>query len=151
MDKTLMRPLFRKKAIQYRQVDGKAVPKFMFGGILNAANMVRAAAAPAFRYIGTKMSGPKVSTALTGLEAGSAGYGINEMAQGLRDGDTGQFIEGAAFAIPGAAYLPSTMKRSGIAAIRELGEFGASRSTAAAKAIVNNPYKTAEQDLLVLL
>jgi hypothetical protein len=29
MDKTLMRPLFRKKAIQYRQVEGKAVPKFM--------------------------------------------------------------------------------------------------------------------------
>jgi hypothetical protein len=28
MDKTLMRPLFRKKAIQYRQVEGKAVPKF---------------------------------------------------------------------------------------------------------------------------
>ena len=47
------------------------------------------------------------------------------------------------YAIPGAAYLPSTMKRSGIAAIRELGEYGASRSTAAAKAIVNNPYKTA--------
>ena len=88
------------------------------------------------------MSGPKVSTALAGAEAAGVGYGVNEMAQGLREGDTGQFIEGAAFAIPGAAYLPSTMKRSGIAAIRELGEYGASRSTAAAKAIVNNPYKT---------
>jgi hypothetical protein len=143
MDKTLMRPLFRKKAIQYRQVDGKAVPKFAFGGILNAANMVRAAAAPAFRYIGTKMSGPKVSTALAGLEAGSAGYGINEMAQGLRDGDTGQFIEGAAFAIPGAALLPSTMKKSGIAAIRELGEFGASRASPITKAMERNMGKTA--------
>jgi hypothetical protein len=52
---------------------------------------LRAAAAPAFRYLGSKMAGPKVSTALTGLEAASAGYGINEMAKGVRDGDTGQF------------------------------------------------------------
>ncbi len=148
MDKTLMRPLFRKKATQLRKVDGKAVPGYMIGGSIVAPVMaglgaLRTAAAPAFRYIGTKMSGPKVSTALTGLEAGSAGYGVNEMAKGLREGDTGQFIEGAAYAIPGAAFLPSTMKKSGIAAIRELGEFGASRSTAATKAIVNNPYKTA--------
>ena len=143
MDKTLMRPLFRKRATQLRKVDGKAIPKFMFGGILNAANMVRAAAAPAFRYIGTKMSGPKVSTALAGAEAAGVGYGVNEMAQGLREGDTGQFIEGAAYAIPGAAFLPSTMKKSGIAAIRELGEFGASKTTPAAKALINNPYKTA--------
>ena len=138
-----MRPLFRKRATQLRVVDSKAVPKFFVGGIMSAANTARAVAAPAFRYLGNKMSGPKVSTALTGLEAGSAGYGINEMAQGLRDGDTGQFIEGAAFAIPGAAYLPSTMKRSGIAAIRELGEFGASRASPITKAIVNNQGKTA--------
>jgi hypothetical protein len=60
MDKTLMRPLFRKRAIQLRKVDGKAVPKFFLGGIMGAGNMLRAGAAPAFRYIGTKMSGPKV-------------------------------------------------------------------------------------------
>jgi hypothetical protein len=143
MDKTLMRPLFRKKAIQYRQVDGKAVPKFMFGGILNAANMARAAAAPAFRYIGSKMAGPKVSTALTGLEGASMGYGINEMAKGVRDGDTGQFLEGAAYAVPGAAFLPSTAKRSGIKALREFGEFAGSRATPATTAMLNNPGKTA--------
>ena len=143
MDKTLMRPLFRKRATQLRVVDSKAVPKFFVGGIMSAANTARAVAAPAFRYLGNKMAGPKVSTALTGLEAGSAGYGINEMAKGVRDGDTGQFLEGAAFAIPGAAYLPSTMKRSGIAAIRELGEFGASKTTPVAQALINNPGKTA--------
>jgi hypothetical protein len=143
MDKTLMRPLFRKKAIQYRQVDGKAVPKFMFGGILNAANMARAAAAPAFRYIGSKMAGPKVATALTGLEGASMGYGINEMAKGVRDGDTGQFLEGAAYAVPGAAFLPSTAKRSGIKALREFGEFAGSRATPATTAMLNNPGKTA--------
>ena len=143
MDKTLMRPLFKKRAIQLRKVDGKAVPKFMIGGIMQAGNMIRAGAAPAFRFIGNKMSGPKVSTALTGLEAGSAGYGINEMAKGVRDGDTGQFLEGAAYAVPGAAFLPSTARRSGIAAIRELGEFGASRATPVAQALINNPGKTA--------
>ncbi len=143
MDKTLMRPLFRKRATQLRKVDGKAVPKFFLGGIMGAGNMLRAGAAPAFRYIGTKMSGPKVSTALAGAEAAGVGYGVNEMAKGLREGDTGQFIEGAAYAIPGAAFLPSTMKKSGIAAIRELGEFGASKTTPAAKALINNPYKTA--------
>ena len=143
MDKTLMRPLFRKRATQLRVVDSKAVPKFFVGGIMSAANTARAVAAPAFRYLGTKMSGPKVSTALTGLEAGSAGYGINEMAQGVRDGDTGQFLEGAAYAVPGAAFLPSTARRSGIAAIRELGEFGASRATPVAQALINNPGKTA--------
>jgi hypothetical protein len=31
MDKTLMRPLFRKRATQLRKVDGKAVPKFFLG------------------------------------------------------------------------------------------------------------------------
>ena len=143
MDKTLMRPLFRKKAIQYRQVEGKAVPKFMFGGILNAANMARAAAAPAFRYIGSKMAGPKVATALTGLEGAGVGYGVNEMAQGLREGDTGQFIEGAAYAIPGAAFLPSTAKRSGIKALREFGEFAGSKATPVTTAMLNNQGKTA--------
>ena len=143
MDKTLMRPLFRKRATQLRVVDSKAVPKFFVGGIMSAANTARAVAAPAFRYLGNKMSGPKVSTALTGLEAGSAGYGINEMAKGVRDGDTGQFLEGAAYAVPGAAFLPSTARRSGIAAIRELGEFGASRATPVAQALINNPGKTA--------
>ena len=143
MDKTLMRPLFRKKAIQYRQVEGKAVPKFFVGGIMSAANMARAAAAPAFRYIGSKMGGPKVATALTGLEAGSAGYGINEMAQGVREGDTGKTLEGAAYAIPGMAFLPSTAKRSGIKALREFGEFAGSRATPATTAMLNNPGKTA--------
>ena len=143
MDKTLMRPLFRKRATQLRVVDSKAVPKFFVGGIMSAANTARAVAAPVFRYLGNKMSGPKVSTALTGLEAGSAGYGINEMAKGVRDGDTGQFLEGAAYAVPGAAFLPSTARRSGIAAIRELGEFGASRATPVAQALINNPGKTA--------
>jgi hypothetical protein len=143
MDKTLMRPLFRKKAIQYRQVEGKAVPKFMFGGIMNAANMARAAAAPAFRYIGSKMAGPKVATALTGLEGASMGYGINEMAQGVREGDTGKTLEGAAYAVPGMAFLPSTAKRSGIKALREFGEFAGSRATPATTAMLNNPGKTA--------
>ena len=138
-----MRPLFRKRATQLRVVDSKAVPKFFVGGIMSAANTARAVAAPAFRYLGNKMAGPKVSTALTGLEAGSAGYGINEMAKGVRDGDTGQFLEGAAYAVPGAAFLPSTARRSGIAAIRELGEFGASRATPVAQALINNPGKTA--------
>ena len=138
-----MRPLFRKKAIQYRQVEGKAVPKFMFGGILNAANMARAAAAPAFRYIGSKMAGPKVATALTGLEGAGVGYGVNEMAKGLREGDTGQFIEGAAYAIPGAAFLPSTAKRSGIKALREFGEFAGSKATPVTTAMLNNQGKTA--------
>jgi hypothetical protein len=143
MDKTLMRPLFRKKAIQYRQVDGKAVPKFMFGGILNAANMARAAAAPAFRYIGSKMAGPKVATALTGLEGASMGYGINEMAQGVREGDTGKTLEGAAYAVPGMAFLPSTAKRSGIKALREFGEFAGSKATPVTTAMLNNQGKTA--------
>jgi hypothetical protein len=143
MDKTLMRPLFRKKAIQYRQVDGKAVPKFMFGGILNAANMARAAAAPAFRYIGSKMAGPKVATALTGLEGASMGYGINEMAKGVRDGDTGKTLEGAAYAVPGMAFLPSTAKRSGIKALREFGEFAGSKATPVTTAMLNNQGKTA--------
>ena len=138
-----MRPLFRKRATQLRVVDSKAVPKFFVGGIMSAANTARAVAAPAFRYLGNKMAGPKVSTALTGLEAGSAGYGINEMAKGVRDGDTGQFLEGAAYAVPGAAFLPSTARRSGIAAIRELGEFGASKTTPVAQALINNPGKTA--------
>ena len=148
MDKTLNRPLFKKRAQEiHQQVNPKQVPKFFLGGIMSAGNMIRAGAAPAYRYLAPKVSAfmnrPAVQTGIVGLEGYGIGVGSQDMAQGVVEGDTGKFLQGAALAVPGAAFLPSSAKRSGIQALRETGEYLSPRMTGAAKSIVSNPGKTA--------
>ena len=148
MDKTLNRPLFKKRAQEiHQQVNPKQVPKFFLGGIMQAGNMIRAGAMPAYRYLSNKagqaFANPTVRTGLTGLEAGYAGQGINEMAQGLSEGDMSQTAMGASMAIPGMAFLPKTAAGSGIKALRESGEYAMDRTTDLAKLLYRNPGKTA--------
>ena len=148
MDKTLNRPLFKKRAQEiHQQVNPKQVPKFFLGGIMQAGNMIRAGAAPAYRYLAPKVSAfmnrPAVQTGIVGLEGYGIGVGSQDMAQGVVEGDTGKFLQGAALAVPGAAFLPSSAKRSGIQALRETGEYLSPRMTGAAQALVRNPGKTA--------
>lgn len=147
MDKTLNRPLFKKRAQQLHKVDPNKVPKFFIGGIMSAGNMIRAGAMPAYRYLSNKagqaFANPTVRTGLTGLEAGYAGQGINEMAQGLSEGDMSQAAMGASMAIPGMAFLPKTAAGSGIKALRESGEYAMDRTTDLAKLLYRNPGKTA--------
>jgi hypothetical protein len=102
MDKTLNRPLFKKRAQEiYQQVNPKQVPKFFLGGIMQAGNMIRAGAAPAYRYLAPKVSAfmnrPAVQTGIVGLEGYGIGVGSQDMAQGVVEGDTGKFLQGAAF------------------------------------------------------
>jgi len=104
MDKTLNRPLFKKRAQEiHSKVNPKQVPKFFIGGLaaLGSAGMqgARALAAPAYRYLAPKMSSffarPGVQTGLVGLEGYGIGVGSREMAEGIKEGDTGKFISGA--------------------------------------------------------
>lgn len=148
MDKTLNRPLFKKRAQEiHQQVNPKQVPKFFLGGIMSAGSMIRAGAMPAYRYLSNKagqaFANPTVRTGLTGLEAGYAGQGINEMAQGLSEGDMSQAAMGASMAIPGMAFLPKTAAGSGIKALRESGEYAMDRTTDLTKLLYRNPGKTA--------
>jgi hypothetical protein len=147
MDKTLNRPLFRKKAQELHKIDGKAVPKFFVGGIMSAGNMLRTAAAPAYRYLAPKvskfMAKPAVQTGVVGLEGYGIGVGSREMAEGVKEGDTGKFLSGASYAVPGMAFLPGSARRSGITALKETGEFMAPRMKDITQKIVANPGKTA--------
>jgi hypothetical protein len=86
---------------------------------------------------------PGVQTGLTGLEAYGIGVGSREMAEGISEGDTGKFLSGAAYAVPGMAFLPSTARKSGIAALRETGEYLAPRATDLTEKIVGSPFKAA--------
>ena len=148
MDKTLNRPLFKKRAQEiHQQVNPKQVPKFLIGGIMSAGSMIRAGAAPAYRYLAPKVSSfmnrPGVQTGIVGLEGYGIGVGSQDMAQGVVEGDTGKFLQGAALAVPGAAFLPSSAKRSGIQALKETGEYLSPRMTDVAQTLVRNPGKTA--------
>jgi hypothetical protein len=145
MDKTLKRPLFKQKAMEaYKSKHGGKVPGYVVGAAIQG---VRALAAPTYRYLAPKMSSffarPGVQTSLTGLEAYGIGVGSREMAEGISEGDTGKFLSGAAYAVPGMAFLPSTARKSGIAALRETGEYLAPRATDLTEKIVGSPFKAA--------
>jgi len=145
MDKTLKRPLFKQKAMEaYKAKHGGKVPGYVIGAAIQG---VRALAAPTYRYLAPKMASffarPGVQTGLTGLEAYGIGVGSREMAEGISEGDTGKFLSGASYALPGMAFLPSTARKSGIAALRETGEYLAPRATDLTQKIVGSPFKAA--------
>ena len=148
MDKTLNRPLFKKRAQEiHQQVNPKQVPKFFLGGIMSAGQMASRAIAPAYNFLAPRVSAfmnkPAVATGLVGLEGYGIGVGSRDMAEGIVEGDTGKFLQGASLAVPGAAFLPSSARRSGIQAFRETGEYLSPRMTGAAQSLVRNPGKTA--------
>ena len=142
MDKTLKRPLFQKKAMEaYKAKHGGKIPGYFAGAAISQG--IRAAAAPTFNFLGRQMARPSVRTALTGLEGYGLGVGANIAGQGYQEGDTGKMIEGLSYALPAAAFLPATAKGSGIAALRETGEYLLPKATGLQKAIARNPGKTA--------
>jgi hypothetical protein len=141
MDKTLKRPLFQKKAMEaYKAKHGGKIPGYFAGAAIGSG--IRAAAAPVFNFIGRQMARPAVRTGLTGLEGYYLAEGAGTAAQGYREGDTGKMIEGMSYALPAAAFLPGTMKGSGIKALRETGEYLLPGSTGLQTAITNNPVKS---------
>ena len=63
MDKSLMRPLFKKKAEELRRVDVKKIPKYYLGALATAGAAARGLyglgknmAVPAYRYLAPKFS-----------------------------------------------------------------------------------------------
>ena len=141
MDKTLKRPLFQKKAMEaYKAKHGGKIPGYVLGNFIMGG--ARAAAAPTFNFIGRQMARPAVKTGLTGIEGYYLAEGAGTAAQGYREGDTGKMIEGISYALPAAAFLPGTMKGSGIKALRETGEYLLPNATGLKKAITNNPVKS---------
>ena len=125
----------------------KQVPKFFLGGIMSAGQMASRAIAPAYNFLAPRVSAfmnkPAVATGLVGLEGYGIGVGSRDMAEGIVEGDTGKFLQGASLAVPGAAFLPSSARRSGIQAFRETGEYLSPRMTDAAQSLLRNPGKTA--------
>jgi len=144
MDKTLMRPLFRKKAEQLRKVDSKKVPGYYIGGLMAG---IRTMAAPTYRYLAPKVgqffAKPSVQTGLTGLETYGIASGTREAAEGVSEGDAGKVLSGLSMAVPGAAFLPYSAKRSGIAALRETGEFLQSKARPGVELMQKYPGRTA--------
>ena len=141
MDKILKRPLFQKRAMEvYKAKHGGKIPGYFAGAAIGAG--IRAAAAPTFNFIGRQMARPAVKTGLAGIEGYYLAEGAGTAAQGYREGDTGKMIEGMSYALPAAAFLPGTMKGSGIKALRETGEYLLPNATGLKKAITNNPIKS---------
>jgi hypothetical protein len=137
MDKTLMRPLFRDKATQLnqpRKIDGSKVPKYAIGAAIQLGRMGIAGLGrvvqPAYQYLRTKagpsvgrfLEKPSTQTSLSALGAYGTVEGADMIKEGIEEADPYKAIQGASFAVPGLAFLPSTLKKSGIGALRKAGE-----------------------------
>ena len=85
---------------------------------MSAGNMIRAGAAPAYRYLAPKISSfmnrPGVQTGIVGLEGYGIGVGSQDMAQGVVEGDTGKFFTRCCSCCAWCCFLPGSAKRSGI-------------------------------------
>ena len=126
-----MRPLFRQKAEQLRKVDSTKVPKYAIGGLLAAG---RAIAAPAYRYLAPRvtpylqraqqaMATPKGQGILAGLEGAAVYQGAGDVAAGVKEGDYYRTLGGLSMALPGMAYLPSSLRGTGIKSLQGVKDF----------------------------
>jgi len=131
MDKTLMRPLFKQKAEQLRKVDSTKVPKYAIGGLLAAG---RAMAAPVYRYLAPRvapylqkaqqaMATPKGQGILAGLEGTAVYQGAGDVAAGVKEGDYYRTLGGLSTVLPGMAYLPSSLRGTGIKSLQGIQDF----------------------------
>ena len=126
-----MRPLFKQKAEQLRKVDSTKVPKYAVGGLLAAG---RAMAAPAYRYLAPKvapylqkaqqaMTTPKGQGILAGLEGAAVYQGAGDVAAGVKEGDYYRTLGGLSTMLPGMAYLPSSLRGTGLKSLQGVQDF----------------------------
>ena len=126
-----MRPLFKQKAEQLRKVDSTKVPKYAVGGLLAAG---RAMAAPAYRYLAPKvapylqkaqqaMTTPKGQGILAGLEGAAVYQGAGDVAAGVKEGDYYRTLGGLSTMLPGMAYLPSSLRGTGLKSLQGIQDF----------------------------
>lgn len=130
MDKTLMRPLFRDKATQLNQpkkIDGSKVPKYAIGAAIQLGRAGLAGlgrvAQPAYQYLKTKAATPTGQKVLTGLEGAGVYMGAGDVVEGISEGDYYKTLGGLSVALPGMAYLPQTMRGTGIKALQGVKDF----------------------------
>ena len=130
MDKTLMRPLFRDKATQLnqpRKIDGSKVPKYAIGAAIQLGRAGLAGlgrvAQPAYQYLRTKAATPTGQKVLTGLEGTGVYMGAGDVVEGISEGDYYKTLGGLSVALPGMAYLPQTMRGTGIKALQGVKDF----------------------------
>jgi hypothetical protein len=130
MDKTLMRPLFRDKATQLnqpRKIDGSKVPKYAIGAAIQLGRAGLAGlgrvAQPAYQYLKTKAATPTGQKILTGLEGAGVYTGAGDVVEGISEGDYYKTLGGLSVALPGMAYLPQTMRGTGIKALQGVKDF----------------------------
>ena len=130
MDKTLMRPLFRDKATQLnqpRKIDGSKVPKYAIGAAIQLGRAGLAGlgrvAQPAYQYLKTKAATPTGQKVLTGLEGAGVYMGAGDVVEGISEGDYYKTLGGLSVALPGMAYLPQTMRGTGIKALQGVKDF----------------------------
>jgi hypothetical protein len=130
MDKTLMRPLFKDKATQLnqpRKIDGSKVPKYAIGAAIQLGRAGLAGlgrvAQPAYQYLRTKAATPTGQKVLTGLEGAGVYTGAGDVVEGISEGDYYKTLGGLSVALPGMAYLPQTMRGTGIKALQGVKDF----------------------------
>jgi hypothetical protein len=122
MHESLKRPLFRKKAMEvYQAKNGGEVPKYVYGALIQGARV----AGP---FIARQFARPNVQKGLLGIEAGTAGAGLEETRRGLSGeqsifGDEPASVAGglATLAYPGIGTFGRTLPKAFPGSIRAAG------------------------------
>jgi len=122
MHESLKRPLFRKKAMEvYQAKQGGKVPGYVYGALIQGVR----AAGP---FIARQFARPTVQKGLLGIEAGTAGAGLEETRRGLSGeqsifGDEPASVAGglATLAYPGIGTFGRTLPKAFPGSIRAAG------------------------------
>ena len=122
MHESLKRPLFRKKAMEvYQAKQGGKVPGYVYGALIQGVR----AAGP---FIARQFARPTVQKGLLGVEAGTAGAGLEETRRGLSGeqsifGDEPASVAGglATLAYPGIGTFGRTLPKAFPGSVRAAG------------------------------
>jgi len=122
MHESLKRPLFRKRAMEvYQARQGGKVPGYVYGALIQGVR----AAGP---FIARQFARPNVQKGLLGIEAGTAGAGLEETRRGLSGeqsifGDEPASVAGglATLAYPGIGTFGRTLPKAFPGSVRAAG------------------------------
>jgi hypothetical protein len=122
MHESLKRPLFRKKAMEvYQAKQGGKVPGYVYGALIQGARA-------AYPFIARQFARPNVQKGLLGIEAGTAGAGLEETRRGFTGeqsifGDEPASVAGglATLAYPGIGTFGRTLPKAFPGSIRAAG------------------------------
>ena len=126
MHESLKRPLFRKRAMEvYQARQGGKVPGYVIGGLIAP---IMAGARVAGPFIARQFARPNVQKGLLGIEAGTAGAGLEETRRGISGeqsifGDEPASVAGglATLAYPGIGTFGRTLPKAFPGSVRAAG------------------------------